>query len=71
VGGDAIAHPNAVSMAGHTEGALAFRWFLAEEVPDRPTVEVVQVVDAPTAPDDHRSVLRLAVGTGRCGSACI
>ncbi len=42
-----LAHPNAVSTAGHTEGALAFRWFLADAVPDRPTVEVVPEADVP------------------------
>ena len=46
---DDLAHPNAVSTAGHTQGALAFRWFLADTVPDRPTVEVVAAADAPTA----------------------
>jgi len=44
-----LAHPNAVSTAGHADGALAFRWFLADDVPDRPTVEVVPVADVPTA----------------------
>ena len=28
----------------------AFRWFLADSVPDRPTVEVVASADAPTQP---------------------
>jgi hypothetical protein len=45
-----LAHPNSVSTAGHAQGALAFRWFLADTVPDRPTIEVVNAVDAPTAP---------------------
>ena len=45
-----LAHPNAVSTAGRTNGALAFRWFLAESVPDRPTIEVVAVADAPVQP---------------------
>ena len=44
-----LAHPNAVSTAGHADGALAFRWFLADSVPDRPTVEVLQVADVPIA----------------------
>lgn len=41
------AHPNAVSTAGHADGALAFRWFLADVVPGRPTVQVVPVSLAP------------------------
>jgi hypothetical protein len=45
-----LAHPNAVSTAGRTNGALAFRWFLAESVPDRPTIEVVAIADAPVQP---------------------
>jgi hypothetical protein len=44
-----VAHPNAVSTAGHADGVLAFRWFLAGTVPVRPTVEVVSVADAPSA----------------------
>ena len=47
VGRNDLAHPNSVSTAGHAEGALAFRWFLTEAVPERPTVEVVAVADAP------------------------
>lgn len=46
---DDLTHPNAVSTAGHADGALAFRWFLADAVPDRPTVQVVPVADAPSA----------------------
>jgi Protein of unknown function (DUF1214) len=42
------AHPNAVSTAGHADGSLAFRWFLADVVPGRPAIEVVPVSDAPT-----------------------
>jgi hypothetical protein len=45
---DDLTHPNAVSTAGHNDGALAFRWFLADRTPQRPTVEVVPVADAPT-----------------------
>ena len=44
-----LAHPNAISTAGRDDGALAFRWFLADSVPARPTVEVVSVADAPTS----------------------
>jgi hypothetical protein len=43
-----LAHPNAISTVGHQAGAIALRWFLAEEVPARPTVELVNIVDAPT-----------------------
>ncbi len=43
-------HPNAVSTAGHRQGALAFRWFLADGIPDRPTIEVVRAVDVPAWP---------------------
>jgi hypothetical protein len=42
-------HPNAVSTCGLRRGVLAFRWFLAEEVPARPTARVVPLADAPTA----------------------
>jgi hypothetical protein len=45
---DDLPHPNAVSTAGHAEGAVAFRWFLADTVPDRPVVHVVDVASAPT-----------------------
>jgi hypothetical protein len=41
-------HPNAVSTVDHPQGALAFRWFLADAVPDRPQVELVPVDEAPT-----------------------
>jgi hypothetical protein len=42
-------HPNAISTVDHAQGVLAFRWFLADRVPDRPTVELVAAADAPTA----------------------
>lgn len=45
-----LAHPNAISTGGRSQGALAFRWFLAHSVPDRPTVEVVAIADAPVRP---------------------
>ncbi len=44
----ALAHPNALSTVDHAQGALAFRWFLADEVPPRPQVELVHVDDVPT-----------------------
>jgi len=34
-------HPNWVSTAGHRRGRIWFRWFLADAVPERPSVEVV------------------------------
>ena len=45
---DDLDHPNAITTAGHAEGTLAFRWFLADAVPGRPTVDVVRTADAPT-----------------------
>jgi hypothetical protein len=47
---DDLGHPNAVTTADHAEGALAFRWFLAGSVPERPEVEVVPASDAPRSP---------------------
>jgi hypothetical protein len=47
---DQLGHPNAISTAGRRDGALAFRWFLAESVPDRPILSVVDVADAPAHP---------------------
>lgn len=37
------AWPNWISTAGHRSGLLWFRWFLAESLPERPTVEVVRL----------------------------
>jgi hypothetical protein len=45
----ALDHPNALSTVDHAQGALAFRWFLADAVPARPEVALVDVADAPTA----------------------
>jgi hypothetical protein len=42
------AHPNAVTTLGYPRGNLAFRWFLADEVPGRPEVRLVKLGDAPT-----------------------
>jgi len=50
IGHDQQEHPNAICTVGRDRGALAFRWFLADSVPARPTVEVVKAVDAPVAP---------------------
>jgi len=41
-------HPNAVTTVGSPRGNLAFRWFLADEVPAPPRVELVRLQDAPT-----------------------
>jgi hypothetical protein len=35
-------HPNWISTAGHRRGVLWFRWFLAEEMPARPSARVVE-----------------------------
>lgn len=43
------AHPNGISTLGELAGNLAFRWFLAEEVPDPPVVELVALSGAPRA----------------------
>jgi hypothetical protein len=37
--------PNWLSTAGHREGRLWFRWFLAESLPEHPTTRVVSVSD--------------------------
>lgn len=50
VSAEQLAHPNAVSTAGRTQGALAFRWFLADSVPARPSIQIVSVADAPSTP---------------------
>jgi len=44
------AHPNSVTTLDYPRGNLAFRWFLAEEVPARPQVRVVPVSGLPPAP---------------------
>jgi hypothetical protein len=44
-----LAHPNAISTIGHSEGMIAFRWFYADAVPEPLTCEVVAAADAPTA----------------------
>ena len=36
-------HPNWVSTAGHPRGRIWFRWFLPDETPAAPDVEVVPV----------------------------
>ena len=44
-------HPNSVTTLDYPRGNLAFRWFLADEVPARPEVRLVKVSDAPTSVD--------------------
>lgn len=48
--GEITAHPNSLTTLGYPRGNLAFRWFLSEEVPQRPEVKLVKVADAPTRP---------------------
>jgi hypothetical protein len=43
------AHPNSLTTLGYPRGNLAFRWFLADEVPGRPEAKLVKVSEAPTA----------------------
>jgi hypothetical protein len=43
------AHPNSLTTLDYSRGTLAFRWFLADEVPARPQVRVVRVCDTPTS----------------------
>jgi uncharacterized protein DUF1214 len=42
-------HPNSLTTLDYPRGNLAFRWFLADEVPARPEVQFVKITDAPTA----------------------
>ncbi|GFM21159.1 MULTISPECIES: DUF1214 domain-containing protein [Mycobacteriaceae] len=42
-------HPNSLTTLDYPRGNLAFRWFLADAVPVRPEVQLVDVADAPTA----------------------
>lgn len=44
-------HPNSLTTLDYPRGNLAFRWFLADAVPARPEVRLVDVADAPTAVD--------------------
>jgi hypothetical protein len=41
-------HPNSLTTLDHSRGNLAFRWFLADEVPTRPRVRLVKASGAPT-----------------------
>ncbi len=40
-------HPNSITTLDYPRGNLAFRWFLADDVPARPEVSLVKVSDAP------------------------
>lgn len=40
-------HPNAITTMGREQGNLAFRWFLADEVPAEPVVTLMKVSDVP------------------------
>lgn len=40
-------HPNSVTTLGYPSGNLAFRWFLADQVPARPETKLVKAADAP------------------------
>lgn len=42
-----LAHPNAISTKDHPEGLMSFRWFHADDLPERPTAAVVPVAEAP------------------------
>jgi hypothetical protein len=45
---DITGHPNSITTLDYPRGNLAFRWFVADEVPARPDVQLVKVSDAPT-----------------------
>jgi hypothetical protein len=42
-------HPNSLTTLDYPRGNLAFRWFLADQVPARPEVQLVKATDAPTS----------------------
>jgi hypothetical protein len=42
-----LPHPNAITTWDHQRGMIAFRWFMADEVPARPTVSLVRIGEAP------------------------
>lgn len=42
-------HPNAITTLDQVRGNLAFRWFLADTVPEPPVVALVRIDEAPTA----------------------
>ena len=47
--GGKTAHPNSLTTLGYPRGNLAFRWFLADRVPERPEVKLVKATAAPAA----------------------
>lgn len=40
-------HPNSLTTLDYPRGNLAFRWFLADRVPEQPWVQLVKIADAP------------------------
>ncbi len=40
-------HPNSLTTLDYPRGNLAFRWFLADRVPEQPQVQLVKIADAP------------------------
>ncbi len=62
-----LVHPNALSTVDHAQGALAFRWFLAEAPPERPVVEVVHGGRRTPSGDLNRPEMRRTVG---CANMC-
>ncbi len=47
-------HPNSLTTLDYPRGNLAFRWFLGDEVPARPHVQLMKVADAPSCIDASR-----------------
>jgi hypothetical protein len=43
-------HPNSITTLDYPRGNLAFRWFLADHVPDRPEVRLVKTSDVGALP---------------------
>ena len=57
-------HPNAISTADLAAGNLAFRWFLPDAVPARPTVDLVKTTEAPTTCPDRPDRTSAGAATG-------
>jgi hypothetical protein len=51
ISGTTTTHPNSLTTLDYPRGNLAFRWFLADEVPARPEVRLVKLSEAPTSVD--------------------
>ncbi|MGB8403638.1 MAG: DUF1214 domain-containing protein [Mycobacterium sp.] len=47
---EVTAHPNSLTTLDYPQGILAFRWFLTDEVPAKPEVQLIKFTDAPTQP---------------------